>query len=651
MGMVKMVHMNVYGPGRDPQETLKLLAGLSCFDADDAGALGIASAGQPEDLYAPMLNQVIGLLKDLGESSVPGEYDGQAFVLDEVKPYISRFTDEVARRNREKTELNARLATYEQAKTQLYHLTGLQTSVDEIFSCKYLKVRFGRLPKDSYVKLPYYEGHSFTFHEYDFDGEYYWGMYFAAEQSAEEVDRIFSSLYFERIWVPDFVHGKPQDALAQILAEETEMTQRRKELDNLAEIATPQDVQQLHKIAAWLNYESQITQMYRHVVLLDSSYYISGFVPQENVADLRDAILRNLPQVRVCADEELGASAEADEKLKPPTKLKNNWLTYPFEMFVTMYGLPAYGDIDPTGFVATTYAVLFGIMFGDVGQGLLLGLIGYFFMYRKKQMHLGLVLARCSIFSVLFGVIYGSVFGFEHWLDPMFHALGFEEKPIEVLHPDSINMILITSIIAGVFIIVCAIGAGIASNIKRGVVAKSIFSVNGAAGLVFYLALVGLLLPMLGIKLAFIGSAPYILLLIVIPFLCMYFSEPICHILEGKPAGSFGEMLMSGFFEMFEALLGFASNTMSFLRVGGFVLAHAGMMSVVFTLADMVSSPLLYGMIVIVGNVFVMALEGLFVGIQVLRLEFYEIFSRFFEAEGRPFTPLHVRSGKELTEG
>ena len=90
---------------------------------------------------------------------------------------------------------------------------------------------------------------------------------------------------------------------------------------------------------------------------------------------------------------------------------------------------------------------------------------------------------------------------------------------------------------------------------------------------------------------------------------------------------------------------------MSFLRVGGFVLAHAGMMSVVFTLAEMAGgNVVLYAVIAAAGNVFVMALEGLFVGIQVLRLEFYEIFSRFFEADGRPFSPLHVRAGRELAQ-
>lgn len=650
MGMVKMTHMNVYGPGRDPQQTLELLARLSIFDADDAGALGIATTGQKDDEYAPLLNQTIGVLKDIGADSTPGEYDGQPYDLEETRKFVNSFVQEVARRSQEKTQINAKLATYEQAKTQLYHLTGLQTSMDDIFSCRYLKVRFGRLPKDSYVKLPYYEGHSFTFREYDFDGEYYWGMYFVAEQSAEEVDRIFASLYFERIWVPDFVHGTPQDALAQILSEESEMNRRKAELENLAAVAEKDEVEKLQKIAAWLNYESQIAQMYRHVVLLNNSYYISGFVPEEQTQRLRDAVAKELPEVRVCADEELGTETELDEKLKPPTKLKNNWLTRPFELFVTMYGLPNYGDIDPTGLVAVTYAVLFGIMFGDVGQGLLLGLIGYFFMYKKKKMQLGLVLARCSLFAVLFGFLYGSVFGFENLLDPMYHALGFAEKPLEVLHPESINMILITSIVAGIFIIVCAIGTGIISNFRRGVIAKTLFSVNGVAGLVFYLALVCLLLPMLGVQASFIGSVPYIVLLIVIPFLCMYFCEPLCLLFEGKHPGKPGEIIINGFFEMFDALLSFASNTMSFLRVGGFVLAHAGMMSVVFTLANMTTQPVIYWIIVVIGNLFVMALEGLFVGIQVLRLEFYEIFSRFFDAEGRPFTPLHVRSGKELLE-
>ena len=97
-------------------------------------------------------------------------------------------------------------------------------------------------------------------------------------------------------------------------------------------------------------------------------------------------------------------------------------------------------------------------------------------------------------------------------------------------------------------------------------------------------------------------------------------------------------------------MLSFASNTMSFLRVGGFVLVHAGMMTVVFTLANMTGG-VFYVLIVAVGNVFVMALEALFVGIQVLRLEFYEIFSRFFRRERRSLRPAQNLSGPSRGQG
>ncbi|MBQ3887008.1 MAG: ATPase, partial [Clostridia bacterium] len=95
--------------------------------------------------------------------------------------------------------------------------------------------------------------------------------------------------------------------------------------------------------------------------------------------------------------------------------------------------------------------------------------------------------------------------------------------------------------------------------------------------------------------------------------------------------------------ELFEMCLSYVTNTMSFLRVGAYILVHAGMMLVVFTLAQMVGGVVGYTLIVIIGNGIVMALEALLVAIQVLRLDYYEIFSRFYIGEGRPFTPVIAR--------
>lgn len=645
MGMVKMKHMNIYGPEQDPKETLEALARAACFDPDEVGDMSAAAAKTQENEYAPVLTQTVGLLKDLGADSAVASYTGDYFTLDQIKKTVSVLADEVAKRSARATEVDARLATYAQTKLQLYHLTNLQTSMDEIFACKYLKVRFGRLPRDSFLKLPYYADRSFTFNEYDFDGDYYWGMYFVPEDLAPEVDAIFASLYFERMWVPDFVHGTPQAALAKVIAEENELKKEKETLSNMAAVASPADIAVLKRMASWLNYESQIFDMHRYVTVLEHSYYISGYVPEDRVEDLQKA-LKFVHGVKAMEDADVAGDGAA-QPTKPPVRLKNNWFARPFEMFVEMYGLPGYSDLDPTGFVAVTYAVLFGAMFGDVGQGIVLGLVAYFGMYKKMHLAIGNVLARCSVFSVIFGCIYGSVFGFEDWLDPVWHALGVSTLPLKVMEPNNISLILYASIGAGVFIITAAIITGILSNLRRHIYARTVFSVNGLAGLVFYLSLVALLLVKLaGLRLPFVGSKAFNVICLVIPFISIYFAEPICKLLaHEKIEDSVGEIITNGFFDMFDALLNFASNTMSFLRVGGFVLAHAGMMSVVATLAAMTTNPVVLVIIYVLGNIFVMAMEGLFVAIQVLRLEFYEVFSRFFEATGRPFEPLAVHAG------
>ena len=87
--------------------------------------------------------------------------------------------------------------------------------------------------------------------------------------------------------------------------------------------------------------------------------------------------------------------------------------------------------------------------------------------------------------------------------------------------------------------------------------------------------------------------------------------------------------------------MSYVTNTMSFLRVGAFVLVHAGMMMVVFVLAETVGG-VGYWPIVVFGNALVMVLEALLVAIQVLRLEYYEMFSRFYSGEGRPYEPVKL---------
>ena len=326
-----------------------------------------------------------------------------------------------------------------------------------------------------------------------------------------------------------------------------------------------------------------------------------------------------------------------------PVILKNPRVFRPFEFFVNMFGTPSYGEIDPTPFVAITYILLFGIMFGDLGQGLLVSVVGYL-MWRIKKMELGRILIRCGVSSAFFGLVYGSVFGFEHVLDPLYHALfGLEEKPIEVMAPATAGTIIYAAVGIGVALVVLAMILNCFVAARRRDWGSLLFGPNGLPGLVFYGAVVwGLVSSIMLGSSPF--SVPYIIFLIVLPLVLIYLREPLTALVtRSGEKTEWGGYLAQSFFELFESVLSYVTNTMSFLRVGAFVLVHAGMMTVVFTLAGMTSG---FGwwLIVVIGNIVVAAIEGLLVGIQVLRLEFYEMFSRFYEGGGVPFTP--VRGGR-----
>lgn len=137
----------------------------------------------------------------------------------------------------------------------------------------------------------------------------------------------------------------------------------------------------------------------------------------------------------------------------------------------------------------------------------------------------------------------------------------------------------------------------------------------------------------------------FIVIFIVIPILMMFLREPLAKLVKGKkdikPRDGIGGFIVENFFELFEFMLSYVTNTISFLRVSGFILSHTGMLAVVMTLSEMmggIGNPI----VVIFGNILVMALEGLLVGIQSLRLVYYETFSRFYEGDGKPYEPVKI---------
>lgn len=551
--------------------------------------------------------------------------------------YVSRFCEEFESLQNERAAAQAEVQDCTRDIEETSHFTGLDLDLDAIHDCAYIKFRFGRLPKDSYEKLNHYHDNPYVmFFPCTSDDIQYWGVYFTPVENAAEVDRIFSSLYFERVRLSE-LHSTPEHMVEDLQEKKKQAQEKIKSVDNRIEELWKKERKELQRVYSFLNRQSVYFSIRRYAARYNDNFILTGWIPAKREKSFC-AALDKLEGVDYTLE-----NAENELEHSPPVQLENKKPVRAFEFFVNMFGLPQYDELDPTPFVAITYVLLFGIMFGDVGQGICVSIVGAL-MWKFKQMALGKALIPCGISSAVFGLVYGSVFGYEHVLDPMYSALfGLSEKPIEVMEANTTIEIILAAVCIGIFLVLCAILINIICSLKRRKWESALFGPNGIAGFLFY----GGIVVGFGGQLAFgwqIVTPVYIVLFIVLPLLVMMFAGVLGALVERKPdwkPESWGGYIVENFFELFEVLLGYASNTISFLRVGAFVLVHAGMMTMVFTLANMTSG-IGYLLIVVLGNIIVMGMEGLLVGIQVMRLEFYEMFSRFFEGGGRSFSPIVV---------
>ncbi|MCI8850459.1 MAG: V-type ATP synthase subunit I [Erysipelotrichaceae bacterium] len=638
MAIAKMKLVNITSDRAKLDEVLLRFVELDCFHPEPATKIAESVHGvttlQEEDPYCELLSRLKDLEVNLGLSLNNEFIKDWKCDLNEMSTYMEQLERKREEIEEVKRELEGVIQANKDALTQVENIEGMDVSLDDIFSCKYVNVRFGRLPLDSVDKLQYYGNRPFVFRSFKEDSSYSWCMVLSTPKYEREVDNILSSLYFERIRIPDFVHDTPEKAeenlKAEIESDYQQLASIEKERDDMIQACQ----QRLQVIKGRLLFLENTFEARKYVVGLGERFTITGFAASDDVKKI-EAVFADIKDVEIAA-----RPAYSDRRFTPPTKLKNSWFTRPFSMFVEMYGLPNYEDIDPTPFVALTYTLLFGIMFGDVGQGLVLILVGWL-AAKLKHMKLGEIGIRIGISSTLFGFVYGSVFGDEHLLDPLYQSLfHLEEKPIEVMGSDFIMPLLICAIAIGAVLIVLSMSINMYIQIKHKNWCELLLSQNGIAGIVFYIAFLGGAAAQFGFGIA-VFSKLYILALIVLPLLLIFLKEPIEHKVKGKPMfpDGFGGFFTQSFFELFEVCLSFITNTISYLRVGGFVLSHAGMMLVVTLLMEMVSGAGSIA-VAIFGNLFVMCLEGMIVGIQVLRLEFYEMFSRYFSGDGIAFQSL-----------
>ena len=643
MAIEKMELVNIVGMTNELNEVLSCCCESGCFHMEPAASGGENSQMRllnEKNPYNSPLKKTAQLSKSLGIQLTETDFSE----LEINKPEdFSALCDKI---ESEFLELNQKVQTASQKVSELKgtlvqvdHLKGLNSDFDKIFSCRHVAVRVGKLPVDNLPKLDYYK-ETFFFVPFETGESFCWGMYFCPVKDKAMVDEIFRSMYFERIIIPDFVTGNTDEAEKRLNSQIEENQKILDECKVKIDALSKKYADEIQKAFSKLRQFHDTFELRRKVGQIGNKFYIKGFVPTKDKKRF-EAYFDSFKSVSI-----VFLPPDGDASCVPPTMLKNSKLTKPFSMLVEMYGLPDYGGFNPTSFVAVTYTLLFGIMFGDLGQGFLIVLLGLI-VGKKFNKRAGGMMSRVGLSSMVFGTRYGSGFGFEELLDPIDESIGIDFLPLKVFHQT--NFILLTAVGIGLALILISMILNIYIGFKQKDYEKAIFGCNGIAGFVFYssvaAAVVGTMLFDMKIM-----SPAFVIFLIVIPLICIFCRVPFSiavkykkwKLSEDDENMTIGGFIVENFFEMFEFLLSYVSNTMSFLRVGGFVLSHAGMMLVVMTLMESfgaIGKPI----VLIVGNLFVMAMEGMIVAIQIIRLEFYEIFSRFNDGNGKPFEPVGVK--------
>ncbi|HPT79187.1 MAG TPA: V-type ATPase 116kDa subunit family protein [Candidatus Atribacteria bacterium] len=504
---------------------------------------------------------------------------------------------------------------------------------EDLTGMEYFDFSIGMMPKDNAVKLKNnYSDIPAVLYKVDTLPDRVVVISIAPKSLKVELDRIFNSLSFKKLDVPEDYSGTPREITERLTGEiqglEAEMAGLRDRIENLKSEYGDEVLRSYSHVKVY----EKMEVVKRDAALSTEFFYLAGWIPARKKAELEKRLepVTSRTQIHYKAAETVG------KRITPPTKLRNPVFIRPFEALVAMYGIPSYNELDPTAFVGISYMVLFGAMFGDLGQGLIFLLAGLYLSRVRHRSALGGVLSRLGLSSMVFGALYGSVFGFE------------EVIPVLLVRPmEDINAMLIGAIALGVVLLTTAYIYNLANAIRRRDLKDGLFGQNGLAGLLFYWILITTVL-MYALNGTLPVPLPAVIAVLAVLLGVTVVKEPLANLIRRKTPlhdEKVSDYYIESGFGILETILSMLSNTISFIRVGAFALNHVGLFIAFLTMSEMIhnASGVL---ILIIGNLVIIGLEGLIVFIQGLRLEYYELFSKYYEGSGVPYEP--VRLGYRL---
>ena len=511
-------------------------------------------------------------------------------------------------------------------------LKGTEFGPEDLVEDAFIVPFFGRLSNENYQRLTESSEESpITTNELTVINGNTWVLIMTVKGYEEPARKLLEAVYFKEFPLKTIASQLRGDDPLNLI--DRRLANHQRAIKGLAKAA--KDMLREHRS----DYELLYSQLYTMQRVYDvckgrgevsGMFVLSGWIPADTLAAIKKTVEEEAPMTTIMAEETRDMTYSG---IRIPTLLQNNPLFRAFQDIVSMYSLPSYGEIDPSPIVAISFILFFGFMFGDIGHGLMI-FLGAMFMVKKGLMKrsFGLVIKSASVSSMVFGALYGSVFGMENivpalWLSPMHDT----------------NKLLIIAICLGVFMISLGLILNMIKQYRAKDFGRLLFDGQGLAGLVLYwttavlaaIYMTGTKIPDSTANLMWAGIGLMILLMIFRDILARY-------LLRQKSDED--ESVVLNLFEIMHALMSFVSNTASFVRLAAFALNHVGLSMAVIMLSDMVHSLpggiVMKGIILVVGNIVIVCLEGLIVFIQTLRLEYYEFFGKFYKGGGSEFKPV-----------
>lgn len=555
------------------------------------------------------------IMKFFGIKKVDDKYFKNINLDEDIDSFYDNFKTKI----KEYEEMKKKVKLIETLKDNYKLFKNVDIDLRDISNLKYFTARFGFLDKDARYRLKKNYGNilALIYHTGTVDDrELYLAIY--PKEVEKDIDRVLRSLNFNEIDILGRdVMGTAEDMFTNLKEEEDSLRRRIWEYDQYKENIINSRYDDLNQTLAHMLAFEKIEKAKKYMLRSKNYFYASGWVAESNYKELENK-LSKYEKIDIYASD-----ADLDKR-KTPTKLKNSNFFKPFELLINMYGTPNYDEFDPTIIFGISYMILFGSMFGDLGQGAIFAIAGII-LSKKKNKDFGGLLLRMGVSSMFFGLMYGSVFGSENLIP----AIWF--RPF-----DSINKTLVIAIFFGVVLSAISYGVGIYNNIKNKEYDEAFFGKEGFLGVLIFIAMINIGVNIMG------GSAPIStnvgIIILAVALLLMLFKRPILQTFFKKEFDQkAGDYYIESSFGLLEALLSTMSGIISFIRVGAFAINHVGLFLAFKTLGQMIGSTGGNIAVLIIGNIVIIGLEGLIVFIQSLRLEYYEMFSKFYSGDGKLF--------------